>query len=73
MRPNTPNGSVNCYVISSVRDFITGWETELFSDPRELGHRETPSGRPPAVTRTPIPVDLPIKCVTTLLFSASNG
>jgi hypothetical protein len=67
-----PHGPVNCYVINSIRDFITGWETELFSDPREFGQSEMPSGRPPAVQRAQIPADLPIKCVTALLLSASN-
>jgi hypothetical protein len=73
MLTKTPNGPVNYYVINSILDFIVGWETELFSDPRELSPGETPSGRPPAVTRTRIPVDLPIKCVTALLFSAFHG
>jgi hypothetical protein len=66
----TPNGPINYYVIQSIPGSMTGWKTELFSDPKEISPSETPLHRPSPVTRTPVSVDLPIKYVTTPLLRA---
>jgi len=69
--PKPPSNPINYYVIHRIPDSITEWETELFSDAKELSQSETMFHRPPPVMRMRIPVDLFIECVTAPLLCAS--